>query len=685
MIFKLDRSLIGATVALCSLAAAVVAFGAASPARADASSARHELALTLTLLGQNNATSARSHALKAVAADPAWGLAHAVLARSYLALGEGLAAQAELGRARDTGFDPARAHQLLAHAWLLQGNAKQALVEAAQAAPRYSGYAMRVAARALAVQGKLPEAQALLADVLRAGDGRNAAAWVDLGRVRQQTGDVGGAIDAATRALAIDRGNVDALVLRGELIRDQYGLVAALPWFETALRVDPWRHDALIAYAATLGDAGRNADMLAATRLALMARPGSPQALYLQAVLAARADNIDLAHLLLQRTGHALDGQPGPLMLGGMIDYAGDRYQQAIDKWRAVVAGQPMNLAARRLLGAALLRGGDARGALQVLRPLALRDDADSYTLSLVGRAFEATGERDWAVKYLDRSAISAGLSDKPFGTDDSLDQLAASAFKAPDNPVFAVDHIRGLIDAGKTGEALGEAQRLQRLYPGTPQAHVLVGDMMMLLRRYDDAAGAYRRATDLRFDEPTMLRTVDALDRGGHRDQAQTVLALFLSQNPQNVAAERLTAHWQISAGAWDDAIATLEALRARIGNRDAALLAELAQAYAGDDALDEAQLYAAAAYRLAPLNPATADAYGWVLYRTGAAEPALQLMRKAVSIAPWHPVLRWHLAQLYADMGRKDAAKGEIAAAMGDAGFDDREAAKALLATLG
>ncbi len=679
-----DRFYLRAALALVALVAGVAVLAGQSPAHADAAGARQEVAESLKMLDQNNATSARSHALKAVAADPSWGLAHAVLARSYLALGEGLAAQAELGRARDAGFDPARAHQLMAQAWLLQGDAKRAIVEAGKASPRYSGYAARVTARALAVQGKLPEAQDLLVRVLKASNGNNAAAWADLGRVRQQTGDIGGAIDASMRALAIDRGNVEALVLRGELVRGQYGLIASLVWFETALKVDPWRHDTLIQYAATLGDAGRNADMLNATRLALQARPGSAQALYLQAVLAARADNLDLARTLLQKTGHALDGQPGPLMLGGMIDYASGGYQQAIDKWRAVVAVQPMNIAARRLLGAAMLHGGDAKGALEILRPVALRGDADSYTLSLVGRAFEATGERDWAVKFLDRSAIPARDSDKPFGTDDSLDQLAAIAFNAPENPVFAVGHIRGLIDAGKLADALGEAQKLQRRYPGTPQAHVLVGDMLMLMKRYDDAAAAYRRATDLRFDEPTMLRTVDALDKAGHRDEAQTVLAVFLSQNPRNVAAERLTAHWQIAAGDWDGAIGTLEALRARIGNRDAALLAELAYAYAGNDALDVAQLYAATAYRLAPLNPAAADAYGWVLFQSGANPQALQLMQKAVSIAPWHAGLRWHLAQLYADMGRKDDARSEIALALADARFDDRLAAQALLAAL-
>jgi hypothetical protein len=32
---------------------------------------------------------------------------------------------------------------------------------------------------------------------------------------------------------------LDALVLRGEMVRSQYGLVAALPWFEAALKRDP--------------------------------------------------------------------------------------------------------------------------------------------------------------------------------------------------------------------------------------------------------------------------------------------------------------------------------------------------------------------------------------------------------------------------------------------------------------
>ncbi len=652
---------------------------------ADPAQARSQLATSLRLLAAGNATAARSWALKASRNDPKWGLAHAVLARSYLALGEGQAAQGALDRAKAAGFDMRRARQLRAEAWLLQGEPARALAEARKASPRYGDYARRVAARALAAQGDLPSAQILLAHVLADQDGRDAVAWAALGRVRQQTGDIGGAIDAANRALSLDRRDVEALTLRAELVRGQYGLVAALPWYEAALKVDPWRYGTLIGYAATLGDAGRYRDMLQASRRALAARPGSAEPLYLQAVMAARAGNDDLAQALLQRTGGALDGQPGPLLLAGMLDYGSGGYQQAVEKWRAVVRAAPMNLVARRLLGAALLEGGDPKGAIEALRPVALRSDADSYTLQLVGRAFEATGERDWAVRFLDRAAVPARAAALQFGTDDDLAMLARAVDDAPGSPVARINLIRALLFKGMTAQALDQARLVVRAYPGVPQAHLVLGDTLMTLKRFDEAAGAYARAANLRFDEATMLRSVEALEQSGKRDKAAIVVGLFLAQNPGNVAARRLTAHWQIASARWDDAIDTLEGLRADLGNRDAALLAELALAYAGAEEEDAAQIYAAAAYDLAPLNPAVVDAYGWVAYQIGGTAQAVELLRKAVAIAPGHGGLRWHLAQAQAEAGDAQAARQNIAAALADPGFTDRAPARALAATLG
>ncbi|MBX9814689.1 MAG: tetratricopeptide repeat protein [Sphingomonas sp.] len=653
-------------------------------ARADPALARRQLAHALALFGRGEATAARSWALKATRADPSWGLAQAVLARAYVALGEGAAAEAALDRAKAAGFDPAKLHPLRAEALLLQGAPDRALKEAAKAPPAYGVYALRVAARALAAKGALPQAQALLAQALEATGGKDARGWVDLGRVRLQTGDVGGAIAAAARALALAPRDPDALALRADLVRGQYGLIAALPWYEAALKVDPWRHDILIAYAATLGDAGRYQAMLAASRRALEARPGSPQALYLQAVLAARAGNNELARALLQKTDGGLDGQPGPLLLAGILDFSEGATQQAIEKWRAVLAMAPMNLPARRLLGAALLDGGDTQAALATLRPLALRGDADSYSLTLVARAFEAQGERDWAATYLDRASLPLSAPALQFGTDDDLATLRAAAARAPENPVVQVEALRGELFKGDKAAALAKAQALAVRYPGVPQAHLLVGDVLMTLGRAPAAAAAYARAADLRFDEAVMLRSVEALVAMRANDKAAGVAALFLVQHPGNLAARRLIAHWQLAAEDWDAAIDSLEGLRDELGNRDAALLADLALAYAGDGQDDVAELYAAAAYRLQPMNPAVVDAYGWVLFQGEALPQATELLRKAAALAPGERAVAWHLAQAEAAGGERAAATRAITALLATPGFAEADAARALLATL-
>ena len=663
----------------------VAALVASTPLRADAGEARALVEQSRAALTHGRYAAARALAVQAVKAQPDQGDARVVLAQAALGEGDGITAEAELGKARERGFDMKGGRQLMAHARLLQGDPTRALAEAKTADAAHWTYGLRIQAKALAAMGNPGAADDMLGLALARSPG-DAALWVDVGRFRQDIGDTAGAITAAERAVTIDRDNADALLLRAQLVRGQYGLAASLPWFEAALKRDPASYAVLIDYAATLGDAGRATAMLAMTRRALAARPGDPHAIYLLAVLAARAGNTDLARDLLEKTGDALAGMPGPLLLGATLDISGGDYEQAVAKLRNLIGIQPLNIQARQLLAVALIGGDAARDALDVLRPIAMRDDADSYTLTLAARAFERVGERAMAAQMLDRAAHPGRGGSASFGSDDSIAVLDAGAAGDPaGEPATAIPLIRGLLDDGNTGAALARAQAVASANPGSPAAAIVLGDTLMMLARPADAARSYTRAADLRFDEPTMLRLTEARDAAGDHAGAANALALFLSQNPGNVAASRLAAHWQIAGRHYDAAIDTLEALRARIGNRDAALLAELAFAYDGAGNADVARSFAAAAYRLSPSNAAAADAYGWSLYGTGDADGALQLLEKAVTIAPEHAGLRWHLAQLYAGLGRKRDASAQAAVALRDPRFGERAAAQALLSALG
>lgn len=650
-----------------------------SPARLDPAAAEAAVERSTQLLDAHNATAARAQALAAVRADPGNAQAHLTLARAMLALDDGAGAEPELRRAIEAGYKPEQVAHLRAHAWLLQGEEEKALAEAGKADLQASSYALRIRARALAALGKLPQAFAAIDEAMRAAP-RDSDVRVDAARLKLDAGDVLGAIRASEQAVKLDGSNVDALVLRGEMVRGQFGLLAALPWFEAALRRDPADYGALIEYAATLGDAGRSVDSLAATRRALAARPGSPQALYLQAVIAARAGNTDLARGLIGRAGSGLAQIPAALLLAGALDIEAADYEQAMEKLKPIVANQPMNLAARKLLAIALLRTDSARNAIDLLRPLTDRADADSYALTLAARGYERIGDRAAAARLLDRAAWPERGDAAAFSADDSTAVLAAGADQRPDDPAALVPLIRALAGQGDKPGALARAQEMARRHPGAPAAHLLVGDTLMLTGRFADAAAAYRSAADMRFDEPTMLRLVEALNRADRRADAANVLALFLSQNPVNAAALRLSGQWQLAAGDYDAAIDTLELLRARIGDGDAALNADLAIAYAGAGEFEAATEFGEAAYALAPANPVTADAWGWALYQGGDAEAAVELLQKAVTLAPRHAGLRWHLAQIYADLGRKPEARQQAQAALADPRFPERAAATAM-----
>lgn len=678
------RRALVAAAALGAFGFALYAFFFLTPARQDPAASRASVAQAVEQLKGGNASAARQSALAAVRTDPNSVDAHLLLARTQLQLGEGIAAEAEIKRANDMGIDAKLTHHLMGHALLLQGENERAIDEVEKTDRQFRNYGLRVRARAMTALGNYADAKECLDEAARISP-RDVDVWTDTGRFRFAVGDMSGAIAASQRAVELGPDNVDALLLRGQLVRTQYGLVAALPWFERALARDPWHHDTLIEYAATLGDAGRTNDMLAVTRKALEAKPGSPQAFYLQAVLAARAGNTDLARRLLQKTGGTIDSLPGVLLLGGTLDLQAGDTEQALNKLRQLVGAQPMNITARKLLAIALLRSDAARNALDILRPVAMRGDADSYSLTLVARGFERIGERDVATRFLDRAAFPTVGAPTFFSPDDSVAVLAAPAQERPNDPQAVIPLIRALIDRGDMGGAIARAQNMVRANPGVPGAYLLLGDVLMLASRSGDAAIAYKQAADLRFDEPTMLRLVEALEVTGRRNEASNALALFLSQNPNNFTALRMSAHWLLASGDFENAVTTLEALRDRIGDRDAALNADLSIAYAGAGDAERAKEFGEAAYVLAPGNPAAADAWGWALYQSGDDKGALELLQKAVILAPRHSGLRWHLAQIYADMKRPNEARIHAQAALADPRFTDRAAAQALLTRLG
>lgn len=607
-------------------------------------------------LDKGDARTARVELLNAVRAEPRSASVRLAQARALIELGDGAGGQEAVERARKLGAPLPATRALMAQALLLRGENSAALIEAgaSDVAPEDAATAARMAGRAHMAKGDTQAAGSAFERALALSP-KDAELWVDIGRYRLVLGDEAGAIASADRAVALTPGSAKALTFRGEMTRSQYGLVAALPWFEKALKVSPDTVPTLIAYAATLADMGEASRMLSVSRRILVLEPDNARAWMMQAVMAARAGKDDLARSLLGRTHGALDGEPATMLLRGVLHLRDGNALLAVDSLTPLLAAQPQNRQARLLLARAQIGAGDLPSAATLLAPLVVQGDADPYVLTLAARVQEGLGDRDMAADMLARAAWPVRPAAVAFAYPGDVALLGAgppaSSGTAGDN----IPYIRALMNAGQLAQAVDRAGLLSRANPGAPDAQVIYGDALGRAGRNAEAARAYGAAANIRFSQSIALRLAAAWQRAGDPARAAQVVALYLAQNPTSLEAQRLAGSAYLEAGDWRNAQRMLEAVRAQSGDNDALLMAGLARASMELGDKTKARTFAAHAYRLLPGNPLMADIYGWVLTRSGSrGAAAVDLLEKAVALAPGHPAIRAHLAEAAAGRGQ-------------------------------
>lgn len=582
--------------------------------------------------------SARVELMNATAEDSGWADAFVAQAEVSLELFDAVAARAAIDKATALGVPETETAHLLAHAHWLQGDLDDArnLLESGAIAPRHRAYAERILGRVYMDMGDTVAAGEVFDRALRSSP-KDSKLWTEIARYRLVIANQGGAIDAADYALELDPNNVRALELRGRLVRTQFGVVAALPWFERALQVSPNDVPVLEEYGATLGEAGRYRDMLAQARKIISLDANNSKAFYMQAVIAARAGNYDLARRLVARVSGNFAELPGPKLLAGVVEYQAGNWDLAVDHFSKLVEQQPLNLKARTLLARALYKSGDQRSAWDAIAPVVDRPDADSYTILLGGRILEALGERIPAAGRFDRAAFPAPAASQALPESQSLAAAAAEASRNPKNAGAVIPYIRLLLASGNAAGARESAARLLEGNDGVVEAHLIVGDVESAAGNTGAAIAAYEAARKISFSSPVMLRLVSAYRAAGNDEAASNAISEFLKFNPDSLAGQRLWAFDLLDREQWGDAIIWLQRIRVRLGYNDAVLNANIARAYAGAGQMEAALREARLAYRVHPANIMVTHVYGQMLLKSGKnRKAAYDVLRKANKLAP-------------------------------------------------
>ena len=240
---------------------------------------------------------------------------------------------------------------------------------------------------------------------------------------------------------------------------------------------------------------------------------------------------------------------------------------------------------------------------------------------------------------------------------------------------------VRLLIREGQADEALQMATRMQKRYPESSAGYALAGDMFFSSDKFEEAEQNYRLAYKRKKDRVIALSWSKSLVR--LNKQADAPLKDWLSQNPDDEAAQIFLAAIYKDVGKYDQALSGFNAVLEK-NPQSALALNELALTYYKTNRTQEAVEAAKRAYELSQV-PGIADTYGWMLQAAGEIEEALAVFVKAVASGTQNPGIRFHYAYVLHKSGKHVEAKAELQRILqSSVSFTQRAEAEKLLGQL-
>jgi putative PEP-CTERM system TPR-repeat lipoprotein len=230
---------------------------------------------------------------------------------------------------------------------------------------------------------------------------------------------------------------------------------------------------------------------------------------------------------------------------------------------------------------------------------------------------------------------------------------------------------------------ALQIARRIQAQQPTSPLGFDREADILMVQKRYPQAAKAYEQALAKGAGTAGLIKLHRALYIAGEAKAADQRLSDWIRQSPKDLAARAYAADVYLQTQRNREAIAQYEMLLKANPNHVIALnnLANLYQREKDSRAAATAEQ----AFKLAPDHPGVQDTLGWILVEQGQLPRGLDLLGKAATKLPKQATVRYHYGVALARSNQKSAARKELEAAIASGQkFPEQGDARTLLKSL-
>ncbi|MBK7420507.1 MAG: tetratricopeptide repeat protein [Nitrospira sp.] len=303
-------------------------------------------------------------------------------------------------------------------------------------------------------------------------------------------------------------------------------------------------------------------------------------------------------------------------------------------------SGQSHNARAR--LKAILTSHPDHRQAMELLFGLGLAAGEWSHAASLLNRLRQLEGETA-AILMAEGKLYE---SRKDYAQAITAYERAATMAVDAQGPLVAVVQLD--LQNKQPERARRRLENIIAAHPDHPFAHGLMGEVLTLLGRREQAMARFRDA--IRINPRWLTPWLDAATLSmtqGQADDAVRTLREGLNANPASEELQMLLASVLASQNAVDEAIAAYDAVlhmnprNIFSANNLAALLADHKQ---DAPSLERAFLLSREFEKDTP-HPLFLDTLGWVRLKMGHLDDAVRLMRQAIAKAPDLPMLNYHL----------------------------------------